>query len=424
MKRALVLSGGGAKGAYQIGVYKALKKLHIKIHIITGTSIGSINGAALTSKDYRKAKKFWLKAENSKIFNYDFTKPQNFPKAVKELVLNKGLKFDKAEELLCDVLNEKKIRKSKIDYGLVTVNLKTRTPKMLTKEEIPNGKLLSYIIASASCFPAVEPKKIDGESYIDGGYYDNMPINLAIDMGADEIIAVDLKAIGLKNKKIKDDVKIDYINASTKGYFSINFDPSFSHDSMILGYYDTLKHYNKLDGDKYTFKKGSLNKNYIKIKDDYIKLLKKFLLSDNNSLLTGIIKNRRYKKILIGIKEGASLEYEINTSIEYLATLFDLDRTCKYDIKSFNKTVTKKVKELKYITLDKKLKGKMLIGYIYNKYLEDPESSIIDNKLLNIALVFPKDFLAALYLIILSKKYPLNIKSDKFYNDILDKLKK
>lgn len=424
MKRALVLSGGGAKGAYQIGVYKALKRLHIKIHIITGTSIGSINGAALVSNDYRKAKKFWLNAETSKIFNYDFTKPENFPKVLRELILNKGLKLDRAEELLSNVLNERKIRKSKIDYGLVTVNLNTRTPKMLTKEEIPNGKLISYIIASASCFPAVEPRKIDGESYIDGGYYDNMPINLAIQMGADEIIAVDLNAIGIKNKKLDKDVKVDHINASTKGFFSINFDPKFSRDSILIGYYDTLKHFNKLDGDKYTFKKGQLIKNYNKVKDNYIKLLKKFLLSDNDSLLTGIIKNRRYKKILLNIKDNTSLESEVNSSIEYLADIFDLDRTHKYDIRLFNRIIKKKAKELQYITLDKNLKGKMLIGYIYNKYLEDPESSFINNKLLNIALVFPKDFLAALYLIVISSKYPFTSKSDSFYNEILDKLKK
>ncbi len=424
MKRALVLSGGGAKGAYQIGVYKALKRLHIKIHIITGTSIGSINGAALVSNDYRKAKKFWLNAETSKIFNYDFTKPENFPKVLRELILNKGLKLDRAEELLSNVLNERKIRKSKIDYGLVTVNLNTRTPKMLTKEEIPNGKLISYIIASASCFPAVEPRKIDGESYIDGGYYDNMPINLAIQMGADEIIAVDLNAIGIKNKKLDKDVKVDHINASTKGFFSINFDPKFSRDSILIGYYDTLKHFNKLDGDKYTFKKGQLIKNYNKVKDNYIKLLKKFLLSDNDSLLTGIIKNRRYKKILLNIKDNTSLESEVNSSIEYLADIFDLDRTNKYAIRLFNRIIKKKAKELQYITLDKNLKGKMLIGYIYNKYLEDPESSFINNKLLNIALVFPKDFLAALYLIVISSKYPFTSKSDSFYNEILDKLKK
>ena len=58
-------------------------------------------------------------------------------------------------------------------------------------------------MASCACFPAVATKEIDGQHYIDGGYYDNLPINLAISMGADEVIAVDLKAIGLKEKKIE-----------------------------------------------------------------------------------------------------------------------------------------------------------------------------------------------------------------------------
>lgn len=425
MKRALVLSGGGAKGAYQIGVYKALKKLNIKIDIITGTSIGSINGAALTAGDYHKLKKFWLNTETSKIFNYDFKKIENLPKVAKELVVNKGLKFDKAEDTIRNVINERKIRKSKIDYGLVTVNLKTRVPKMLTKEGIPEGKLLSYVIASSTCFPAVQSKEIDGEHYIDGGYYDNLPINLAIEMGADEVIAVDLSSIGLKNKKFEKDIKVDYIKTSNKTLFSINFDKDFSKQSMLMGYYDTLKHFNKLGGKTYTFKKKSLENNYEKIKEPYIKLLKLFLLSDKeNTSFTGIIKNRRYKKILLNIKENESLLEEVNNSIEYLGTLFNIDINKKYDVKYFNKLLTKHVKELDYITLDKNLKGKMLIGHIYNKYIKSPEDEETHKKLLNIALVFPKDFLAALYLIVISEKYPLNIKSDKFYAEILKEIKK
>ena len=45
MKRAIVLSGGGAKGAYQIGVWKALRKLKLNYSIVTGTSVGALNGA-------------------------------------------------------------------------------------------------------------------------------------------------------------------------------------------------------------------------------------------------------------------------------------------------------------------------------------------------------------------------------------------
>ena len=109
MKRALVLSGGGAKGAYQVGVFKALKKLNIKIDIITGTSIGSINGAAFAAGDYRKVKKFWLKTETSKVFNTDFSKLENLPKVAKEMITNKGLKFNKAEEMISRVVDERKI---------------------------------------------------------------------------------------------------------------------------------------------------------------------------------------------------------------------------------------------------------------------------------------------------------------------------
>ena len=58
-KTGLVLSGGGAKGAYEIGVYIALKKLRKKIDIVTGTSIGAINGMLITQKDLKGALKFW-----------------------------------------------------------------------------------------------------------------------------------------------------------------------------------------------------------------------------------------------------------------------------------------------------------------------------------------------------------------------------
>lgn len=196
MKRALVLSGGGAKGSYQVGVYKALRKLRIKIDIITGTSIGSINGALFTAGDYLKAKRLWLTISTNNLFDQKFDSVKDLQGVASEILKNKGLKFDKAEGFLNKIISESKIRKSRIDYGLVTVNLKTMVPKMLTKNMIPKGKLVSYIIASSTCFPAVEMKEIDGNYYIDGGYYDNLPINLAVDMGADEIIAVDLSAVG------------------------------------------------------------------------------------------------------------------------------------------------------------------------------------------------------------------------------------
>ena len=67
--KALVLSGGGAKGSYQIGAWKALKKLHIKFDIVTGTSVGALNGAMVTQNSYRRAISLWKKINLEVLFN-------------------------------------------------------------------------------------------------------------------------------------------------------------------------------------------------------------------------------------------------------------------------------------------------------------------------------------------------------------------
>ena len=59
--KALVLGGGGAKGSYEVGVFKALRKLHMKFDIVTGVSIGSINGAFYVANEYKKCLKMWQK---------------------------------------------------------------------------------------------------------------------------------------------------------------------------------------------------------------------------------------------------------------------------------------------------------------------------------------------------------------------------
>ena len=74
MKRAIVLSGGGSKGAYQIGVWKALRKLKIKYDIVTGTSIGSVNGIMMVQNEYHKASFLWKNIGFNDIFDVEFPK--------------------------------------------------------------------------------------------------------------------------------------------------------------------------------------------------------------------------------------------------------------------------------------------------------------------------------------------------------------
>ena len=82
--------------------------------------------------------------------------------------------------------------------------------------------------------------------------------------------------------------------------------------------------------------------------------------------------------------------------IEYLGKVFDMDKTKIYTISKFNKKILDKLNikdEIKYGT---NLKGKLLINYIYNKYKENQNTE----EIFNLAVLFPKEFLATIYLIV------------------------
>ncbi len=67
MKSALVLGGGGSKGAYEIGVWKALRELDIHFDIVTGTSIGALIGAMVVQDDFAKAYDLWDHMDASQV---------------------------------------------------------------------------------------------------------------------------------------------------------------------------------------------------------------------------------------------------------------------------------------------------------------------------------------------------------------------
>lgn len=275
MKRAVVLSGGGAKGAYQIGVWKALRKLKINYSIVTGTSVGALNGAFMVQNNYWKAVHMWYYMNFSRVFEHmdgDYHTLEGKKKILLTYakgIINGGMNIQRLEQTLEKYLNPKKFYRSPIDFGLVTVNLTDLKALSLKKEEIKPEELKDYLIASASCFPAFPAKIIHGKKYIDGGYYDNLPIQLAIDLGAEEVIAVDLKAIGRKQKVKDHHVPITYITPQTDiGSFLI-FDKTLARRAIRLGYYDTLKIFQKLEGTAYTFRLGEVEK----ITEHYVKPL-------------------------------------------------------------------------------------------------------------------------------------------------------
>ena len=88
-KRAVVFSGGGAKGGYQIGAWQALRELNFSPNIVTGTSVGAFNGALMASDKYEEALNIWENMSMGMVFsqfaeavNNEESKQDDFIKAL------------------------------------------------------------------------------------------------------------------------------------------------------------------------------------------------------------------------------------------------------------------------------------------------------------------------------------------------------
>lgn len=287
----LVLEGGGAKGAYHVGAFKALRELGIEIGGIAGTSIGAINGAMMVQGDYDLLEKVWYSINSYELFDIDekaimdlknFNLQEiNFSYLLhqsKEILNNKGLDTSKIKSLFDTYIDEDKIRISNIDFGIVTVDLTDKKPLELYIEDIPKGKLIDFLIASAN-LPAFKIEEVDGKKYLDGGFYNNLPIGLLCKKGYKDIIAVRTMAAGVIRRVKEKDVKITYIQPADGSLGSmlgaLDFNREKADELIKLGYYDTMKVFKKLKGFKYYC---------IPYEGNFIELLVDYFINNNDKI--------------------------------------------------------------------------------------------------------------------------------------------
>ena len=379
---AIVLSGGGAKGAYEVGVWKALRKLHVKYDAVTGTSIGAINGMMMAQNEFYKCLRIW-KNINYKVLYDNFKQIKNSKEMYLEY-LNKitegGIDTTKIEQLINNNYKPKKMYNSKIAFGVVSFNLSTRKVVVSTKKNTRPDKLKKYILASATCFPFFKPTKIGTDLLVDGGYYDNLPINLAIELGATEIIAVDLGSIGFRKKISNKDVKITYIEPNNKLDSFLMFDSNVTKRMIKLGYNDTLKIFNKLDGNLYSFKKGTLDNLYYSYHNKIDKIC-------SNLDYVGNFKNYNQEKF--------------NKIIEDILEIFKIKVDKIYNSYELNKILLKQLEKTKEINFEKieleeikKVLDRAVIAkYIYQKLKNCDKISLVFT-------FFSKEYTAAIYLLV------------------------
>lgn len=260
--KGLVLEGGGAKGAFQIGAYKALTEYGYEFDGVTGTSIGSLNGAMICQNDFEDLEAIWTEINPEEIFGeklpaklieteLSFDLLKNYSSEIKDLVFQGGIDIKPIYEYITKHIDEERIRKSKMDFGLVTYNLTDWKAEKLFKEDIPEGQLCDYLMAS--CYlPVFKRSELGGKIYLDGGFADNLPFSMLLDKGYTELVLIRNEGFGFSGKPDEDEVKTLEIKPRHDLGKLLDFSASNSNRLIKLGYMDTLVCLGALHGEYYS----------------------------------------------------------------------------------------------------------------------------------------------------------------------------
>ncbi len=415
MKTALVLSGGGSRGAYEIGVWQALSELDVKLSIVTGTSVGALNGAVIAQGDLEQARRLWQELETSRVF--DVPLDETLPPRRKWLAALRlfgraaatkgGVDTKALEHLLLAFLKEQAIRQSPIDFGFVTVRVDDMKPCRFWREDIPEGRLAEHLIASCALFPAIRPQTIDGKKYIDGGYYDNMPIRMAIDRGADRIIAVDMEAIGIVRWEKEFE---NYDIQTIRSYWNLGsillFDPHSARQNMRLAYLDTMRAFGVFDGCAFAFVKGTLAelvRQYYR--DFYAHSALLGMESTGQTFLDSVALRAIEKRCLRRHMKTLNVRSYALDGMECAGELFDLDPCVLYTPAHWQEKLTQSLSDIsvpeqaEYSAKTLELLDRRVRTVFLAKRMRE---AIVQQKKLNllpVAAVLPDEFSAALYLV-------------------------
>ena len=262
---AIALEGGGAKGAYQVGAWRALEDAGIRYNAVSGTSVGALNGAMMAMRDLPNAEKLWKDIRFSQVMNVDdetmdrimkldfenFDQVKNALRTIRDIVKAGGVDVEPLRNLLAEWVDEEKIRQSGVAFFLPTYSLTDREALEVVAGELPEGELAGMLLASAY-FPAFKQEQISGKNYTDGGFVDSVPITPLIKRGYKDLIVIRLNSIGVERRvKIPKDTTVTTISPTQDLGSMMNFSSEQSAVNMALGYYDAQKVLYGLVGETY-----------------------------------------------------------------------------------------------------------------------------------------------------------------------------
>lgn len=223
LRVGLVLSGGGAMGIAHIGIIQAIEEAGIRIDYITGTSMGSLVGGLYaigyssdqlaeiaTSNNFIEL--FTEKPDRRYISNYEKISDDRtiatFPISEKRIDLPVGIisgqnVYTFLSGLTQSVHGIQEFDDFEIPFAAVATNLETGKAKVFRSGYLPDALRASISIPSI-----FSPHEIDGKLYVDGGLIRNIPVEDAIEMGADYTIAVDVSSPLMKKDSLNTITKV------------------------------------------------------------------------------------------------------------------------------------------------------------------------------------------------------------------------
>ncbi len=254
---AIALEGGGAKGAYEVGVWQALEEAGVRYNAVSGTSVGALNGALMTMRDLPRAVKAWSDIRFSKVIDLDDEEEADLKKALEgklepedwqdlipqalDIIRNRGLDVAPLRAWVREIVDTKKIKNSDVAFYVSTVSITDRKGLEVHINELPEDEICDMLLASAY-HPSFRLERLGGKLYADGGFVDTIPLHALVENGCKDIIAVRLPNSGRERRfRIPDDVHITTISSRADLGHSLNFDAEQARRDMTIGYYDAKR---------------------------------------------------------------------------------------------------------------------------------------------------------------------------------------
>ncbi|MFH0733847.1 MAG: patatin-like phospholipase family protein [bacterium] len=215
MKIGLVFSGGGAKGAYEIGVWKALRELGLDkyVKVVSGTSVGALNAVLFINGDIDKAEKLWqnistevitkpnIEYLNSNLFPFvdklmlpQLRSTKNYLQSVMRKYISLGMiKQSELKLMIEDNIDFINLQNTDIICYACAFNIKQNKPVYFKLNNLDKNNITQYLLASTAMPLVFDKVEIDGNEYYDGGipYFGaNTPISPVVEENCDVVISV------------------------------------------------------------------------------------------------------------------------------------------------------------------------------------------------------------------------------------------